>query len=236
MTNFAFQPPPHPAIPIVSAMGGQAKQFPIHRIFCVGRNYAAHAAEMGGEVDREAPWYFCKSPSSYCPSGATIPYAPGTENLHHEVELFAAIGAHAFRTSVEAATSTIFGYGVGLDLTRRDRQQDGKDNRRPWDLGKDFENSAVLAPITPASEAAPVGEQTISLRLNGDIRQSAQLSDMVWSLPEIIAHLSQFYHLQPGDVIMTGTPAGVGPMQVGDQLRGEIEGLVPVDLTIGPPA
>lgn len=213
---------------------GEIAQYPIRRIFCVGRNYAAHAAEMGGEVDREAPWYFTKSALAMTPSGSTIPYAPGTADLHYEMELVVALDAPIFQGSVAEAEDTVFGYACGLDMTRRDLQQVGKDNRRPWDLGKDIEHGAILAPLTRKADIGPIGPQRIALRQNGDVKQDATLADMVWTVPEVIAHLSRFYHLGPGDIIMTGTPAGVGPVQPGDVLDGTIDGLSPLTVSINP--
>lgn len=215
------------------AVTGEEGRFPVNRIFCVGRNYAAHAAEMGGEVDREAPWYFTKSPASFCASGATVPYPPGTSNFHYEMELVVAIGAPAFRIAVDKAMAAVFGYGCGLDMTRRDRQQDGKDNRRPWDLGKDVENSAVFADLTRAETVGDLGARRIHLEVNAEIKQDAHLSDMVWSVPEIVSHLSGYYHLRAGDLIMTGTPAGVGPVVAGDVVTGGIDGLAPIRLEMG---
>lgn len=229
MTNFAFDPRPTPFVPIQ----GTDETFPIARIFCVGRNYVDHAKEMGGEVDREAPWYFTKSCHAYCPSGATVPYPPGTANYHHEMEFAVALGGPAFRIAKEDALSAVFGYAASLDMTRRDRQQDGKDHRRPWSLGKDVENAAVLGAITRASDFGAVADQRIQLAVNGQTRQDGKLSDMVWRVEEIIAHLSNYYHLNAGDLILTGTPAGVGPVVTGDQLSGSIEGLAPVTHTLG---
>ena len=223
-----FDLPPHPTVPVVGETGG----FPVRRIFCVGRNYAAHAAEMGHEVDREAPFYFTKTPSAICLTGATIPYPPGTNDYHHEMELVVAIGAPAFRIAPENAMDIVFGYACGLDMTRRDRQQDGKDKRRPWDLGTDFEHSAVIAPITRA-DAFKVDGQNITMTVNGDPRQTATLDELIWSIPEILNHLSHYYHLMPGDLIYTGTPAGVGAVVAGDHIHGEIDGLTPIDLTLG---
>lgn len=224
MTDFAFPPRAVPALPIV----GRAEMFPVARIFCVGRNYAAHAAEMGGEVDREAPWYFTKSAYALCQTDQTVPYPPGTTNYHHEMELVVALGADAFEVDQNRAMDAVYGYACGLDMTRRDRQQDGKDARRPWSLGKDVENGAVIGHITPKAAFGKIGPQRISLAVNGETRQDALLSDMVWSVAEIIAHLSQFYHLSTGDLIMTGTPAGVGPVVAGDQITGTIDGLMGV--------
>lgn len=230
MTGLLFPSATWPTLPVT----GLAERFPVRRIFCVGRNYAAHAAEMGAEVDREAPFYFTKSALAVVPSGATVPMAPGTDDLHHEMELVVALGGSGFRLAADEAMSLVYGYAAGLDMTRRDLQAVAKLKQRPWDLGKDFENSAVLAAITPAAQFGQLASQRISLSVNGAIRQDAGLSDMVWSVPEIIADLSRYYHLAPGDLIMTGTPAGVGAVQVGDRITGEIDGLEPVALNIGP--
>jgi fumarylpyruvate hydrolase len=224
-----FDLPPIPSIPVV----GETARYPIRRIFCVGRNYAAHAAEMGIEVDREKPFYFTKSAASAILTGATAPYPPGTDNYHYEMELAVAIGAPAFKVSVADAMSKVYGFGCALDMTRRDLQLSERAHQRPWDLGKDVENSAVFAPITKADAFGPLAGQRIHLELNGEVRQDATLTELIWSVPEIISHLSGFYHLQPGDLIMTGTPAGVGAVKPGDVLTGGIDGLEPIALTIG---
>lgn len=218
----------------VSIMGSDSV-FPIHRIFCVGRNYVAHAAEMGSQVDREAPWYFSKSAHTAVESGGTIPYAPGTSKLHYELELVVAVGKELFKGDVDSAAEVPFGYCCGLDMTRRDLQEVAKANRRPWDIAKDIENGAVLSPLMPAAEVGRIGPQRITLRQNGEIKQDATLFDMVWSVPEVISHLSHYYHLVPGDLIMTGTPAGVGSVAPGDVLEGTITGLVPLTVQIGAP-
>ncbi|WP_306151787.1 fumarylacetoacetate hydrolase family protein [Roseovarius sp. MMSF_3281] len=228
--NLLFDAPMPPVIPIK----GEARAFPVRRIFCVGRNYAAHAAEMGNEVDREAPFYFTKSAHALCLSGAQIAYPLGTQDCHYEMELVVAMGGDAFHISKERALDAIFGYACGIDLTRRDLQAAAKDKRRPWDLGKDFENAAIIAPITKAGAFGTPGPQPITLSHNGERVQEALLSDMVWSVPELIAHLSQFYHLRPGDLIYTGTPAGVGPIMPGSELLGEIEDLEAVHITVAP--
>ncbi|ABQ71697.1 fumarylacetoacetate (FAA) hydrolase (plasmid) [Rhizorhabdus wittichii RW1] len=201
--------------------------------FCVGRNYEAHATEMGFKVDREAPFYFNKAASTFVASGSTIPYPPGTSNYHYEMELVVAIGKQAFQISEAEAGSIIYGFACGLDMTRRDLQLVAREKGRPWDLGKDFEQSAVVAPITKAAQFA-IENQRISLSVNGEIKQDQVLADLVWSVPELIADLSRFYHLAPGDLIFTGTPAGVGPVVAGDTLEGTIDGLTPVQLVIGP--
>jgi fumarylpyruvate hydrolase len=224
-----FKLPDWPAVPVV----GSSDAFPVRRIFCVGRNYEAHAREMGFSADRDAPFYFTKTPSAVCPSGAAIPYPQGTANCHYEVELVVAIGAPAFRMPQVDALSVVLGYACGFDMTRRDLQYAARDQGRPWDLGKDFEHAAVMGAITRADGFA-LGEQRIRLTQNGELRQDAVLSDLIWSVPELIAHLSGFYHLAPGDLIYTGTPAGVGPIAPGDRLVGMIEGLEPVELTIAP--
>lgn len=211
---------------------GEDARYPVRRIFCVGRNYAAHAAEMGAEVDREAPWYFTKSVAHAAHSGATQPYPPGTANFHYEMELAIAIGKPVFRASRQDAAAAIYAYGCALDMTRRDRQQDGKDKRRPWDLGKDVEGSAVLARMTKAGEFGKVGNQRIHLEVNGEVRQDATLEELVWSCEEVVEHLSRYYHLAPGDIIMTGTPAGVGPVVAGDRITGGVDGLDPIELAL----
>lgn len=226
---------PTPA-PFVIPVRGNDAGFPVNRIFCVGRNYAAHAAEMGNEVDREAPFYFTKSPQALCLTGQTIPYPPGTKDCHYEMEFVVAIGAPAFRVDSNTAMQAVFGYACGIDLTRRDLQGAAKEKRRPWDLGKDFENAALIAPITPAGDFGTITNQTIRLTHDGATAQEATLQDMVWPVPDLITHLSRFYHLRPGDLIYTGTPAGVGPVHPGSELRGGIDGLDPITVTIGDPA
>ena len=225
MTTYLFPNRPQPALPVT----GETALYPVSRIFCVGRNYAAHAAEMGGEVDREAPFYFIKSAHHLVQSGAVLPYPPGTNDLHHEVELVVALGTSAFRVAQSAALDCVLGYAVGLDMTRRDLQGAAKDKKRPWDTGKDFEGSAVIGPISRT--LMPVA---ISLTVNGTQRQSAPMTDMVWDVASLISHLSTLYHLEPGDLIMTGTPAGVAAVGPGDRLQGSAPGLSPVLLTIGP--
>jgi len=213
---------------------GESAVYPVHRVFCVGRNYADHAAEMGVEVDREAPFYFTKSALVTQATDTTIAYPPGTENFHYEMELVIAIGKPVFRASKEEATAAIYGYACGLDMTRRDLQLAARAKQRPWDLGKDVEQSAVFAPITKAAEFGAIADQHIHLEVNGETKQNARLSDLVWKVEEIVSHLSGYYHLVPGDLIMTGTPAGVGPVVAGYVVTGGIDGLEPIKLTIGP--
>ena len=231
MTDYLFPAPKVQSIPMI----GEAAEYPVHRIFCVGRNYAAHAAEMGAEVDREAPFYFTKNPHAVLASGAVLPYPPGTADFHYEMELVLVLGQKVFRAAPDEAAQAIYAYGCGLDMTRRDLQGKAKDKRRPWDLGKDVEGSAVLAPLTRAGQVGAIGPQRIHLDVNGAPRQDAVLADMIHGVAEIVADLSHYYHLGPGDVIMTGTPAGVGAVSEGDVLTGGIEGLAPISLTIGAP-
>jgi fumarylpyruvate hydrolase len=206
--------------------------FPVNRIFCVGRNYEAHAKEMGMAVDREAPFYFMKSASSVVSSGATVPYAPGTSNLHHEIELVVAIGKPVFCATEEDAPAAIYGYACGLDMTRRDIQFKARDKGRPWDLSKNFENSAVISEIVRVSESGLIQSGDISLSVNKEPRQSGNVSDLIWSVPELIADLSKYYHLQPGDLLYTGTPAGVGPVERGDVITGSIDQVGEIEFTI----
>ncbi len=227
--SYVFDPPAPSAVPVL----GDARRFPVRRVFCVGRNYAAHAAEMGHEIDREAPFYFTKSAHHICLSGAEIAYPMGTRECHHEIELVVALGGGGAQIGREAALAAVFGYAVGIDLTRRDLQAQAKEKRRPWDVGKDFENAAVIAPITPAAAFGEPDRQRIWLQRDGATVQEARLSEMVWSVPELIMHLSYLYTLEAGDLIYTGTPAGVGPVHPGSRLEGGVEGLAPVRLAIG---
>ncbi len=230
MSQLLFPTPPVVAAPV----RGRSERIPIRRIFCVGRNYEAHAKEMGVAVDREAPFYFTKSTEHYVPSGSTVPYPPGTSNYHYELELVVVLGAAAFRVSADQAKNAVFGYACGLDMTRRDLQFAAREQRRPWDLGKDVEQSAVLSEIVSASDIGHPSAGRIELRVNGEVKQSADISQLIHKVPEVIAHLSTFYHLNPGDLIYTGTPEGVGPVNSGDRLEGVIDGVGTITLTIGP--
>ena len=229
--NFVFTPPATPALPVI----GTAARFPVHRIFCVGRNYHAHALEMGNPVDKATmkPFYFTKSPSALVDSGATVPYPCGTANYHYEMELVVAIGAHGFRLAEADAPRVIFGYAAGLDMTRRDLQLVAREQGRPWDLGKDFEKSAVCTPILPVGDLGVLTGGAITLQVNGETKQSADLAQLIWNIPELLADLSKFYHLEPGDIIYTGTPEGVGPVKPGDRISGHIDGVGDVTLNVG---
>ncbi|HLJ70566.1 MAG TPA: fumarylacetoacetate hydrolase family protein [Roseiarcus sp.] len=229
MSKYLFEPPPPPAVPIA----GRDQLYPVARIFCVGRNYEEHAREMGHVVDREKPFYFSKSATTLRQDGATLPYPPGTTNYHFECELVVAIGAAAFKIAAHQAEAAIFGYACGLDMTRRDLQLSERAKQRPWTLGKDVEASAPVSAIAPASAIGHPKRAHIELRQNGEIRQASDIAELVWSVPELIAHLSGFYHLAPGDLVFTGTPAGVGPVQPGDRLEASIEGVATLAVTIG---
>ncbi|MBV7410632.1 fumarylacetoacetate hydrolase family protein [Maritimibacter sp. DP1N21-5] len=230
MTRYLFPPASLVSVPMI----GSDLRYPVTRIFCVGRNYAAHAAEMGVEVDREAPFYFTKTPAHLVGSGAVLPFPPGTGKLHHEMELAFVIGSPVFRAGQAEARAAIHAYACALDMTRRDLQDMAKEKRRPWDTGKDFEGSLVIAPLTPAAAFAPEA-QRIHLAVNGATRQDASLGDMIHDCADIVAHLSTLYHLAPGDLILTGTPEGVGPVVQGDRIEGGIDGLAGVTLTYGVP-
>ena len=230
-SQLLFPAPPVSAVPV----RGRTERILIRRIFCVGRNYEAHAREMGVAVDREAPFYFTKAAEHYVASGSTVPYPPGTNNYHYEVELVAVIGAPAFRIPADRALECVFGYACGLDMTRRDLQSAAKDQRRPWDVAKDVEQSAALGEIAPATDIGHPREGRIELRLNGETRQQSDISQLIHNVPAVVAHLSTFYHLQAGDVIYTGTPEGVGPVKPGDKIDGSIAGVGTISLTIGAP-
>ncbi len=215
------------------------RDFPISRVFCVGRNYAAHAREMGKDPDREPPFYFTKWPETVRnadPADAlTIPYPPETANYHHEAELVVAVGTPGFRIPQADALAHICGYAVGLDMTRRDRQLEARDKGRPWDVGKNVADSCPTGRLQMVEGGGHVETARISLSVNGEVRQDADIADLIWSVPEIIADLSKYYALRPGDLIYTGTPAGVGPVVSGDEITCTIDGLPPLTVRIGPP-
>ena len=230
-TQYLFPPSPVYSLPV---RGAEAR-YPVKRIFCVGRNYHAHAVEMGRPVDKATaqPFYFTKAASTLVQNGATVPYPTGTSNYHYEMELVVAIGAPGFRVTESDAPSLIYGYAAGLDMTRRDLQLVAREQGRPWDLGKDFEQSAVCTEIVPIGNLGVLSAGAINLQVNGETRQSADLSQLIWSIPELIADLSKFYHLEPGDLIFTGTPEGVGAVKSGDRITGHVERVGDIALTIG---
>ena len=228
--NYVFTPPPTPSV----AVFGSEDRFPVRRIFCVGRNYAAHAREMGRDPDREPPFFFTKPADAVVDSGETVSYPPETENFQYEAELVVAIGK-AGRDIAEAdALSYVWGYAAGNDLTRRDLQLAARELGRPWDWGKAFDRSAVIGPLHSAQKTGHLERGAIRLTVNGETKQAADLVDLIWSVPEIISILSRSMVLQPGDLIMTGTPAGVGPLAAGDVCTVAIERLGEISTTIGP--
>jgi fumarylpyruvate hydrolase len=220
--GYAFAAPPQAVIPIDSS----SDLFPVHRIYCVGRNYAEHAKEMGFS-GREEPFFFCKPPDAVLPvsfgSTGTLPYPPATSNLHHEIELVVAIGKGGSDISVENATKHIYGYAVGLDMTRRDLQGVAKEKGRPWETGKAFDHSAPISPVKSISTTGEIFAAQIWLNVNHERRQASDTSKMIWSVNETIAHLSKFFELRPGDLIFTGTPEGVAAVKRGDELEGGVE-------------
>lgn len=223
MAYLEFPIPTVPLLPIVDSDG----LFPVRRIFCVGRNYAEHAREMGNDPDREPPFFFTKPADAVVMSGRTIPYPPMTENLHFEAELVIAIGLGGSNIPAKDADKHIWGYAAGNDLTRRDLQADAKATRRPWDMAKGFDNSAVIGTLHPKSQTGPMNKASIRLNVDGQIHQDADLSDMIWPNNDIVAYLSRYVELCEGDLIMTGTPAGVGPLLRGQTCTVEIQGLSP---------
>ncbi|MDV4166945.1 fumarylacetoacetate hydrolase family protein [Rhodovulum sp. FJ3] len=218
------------------AVADSDDRIPVRRIFCIGRNYAAHAREMGRDPDREPPFFFLKPADAVVEDGATIPYPPQTENFHYEAELVAVIGKGGVNIAEADALDHVWGYGVGNDLTRRDLQLIAREQGRPWDLGKGFDRSAPIAPIHPVSKVGHPSKGSIKLTVNGEVKQDADLSELIWSIPEMISILSHSMELKAGDVIMTGTPAGVGPLVPGDVCVVTIEGVGELTTTIGPRA
>ena len=224
-----FALPERPA----AAIEGSDATFPVGRIFCIGRNYAAHAREMGQDPVREAPFFFSKFAGALMPSGATLPYPPETANYHFEAELVIAIGGAGAKVDAAAALDLVYGYAAGLDMTRRDLQFAARDKGRPWDTGKNFACSAPMAAIRPVSDGGHIASASIRCTVNGEVRQDADIADLIWNCAETIAYVSRFHRLLPGDLIFTGTPAGVGAVVPGDVIDVTIEGLAPLRVTIG---
>ena len=227
--SYVIEPPTIPALPVA---GGQ-DLFPVRRIYCVGRNYAAHAREMGFDPDREPPFFFMKPAGAIVQNGATVAYPPMTENYHYEMELVVAIGKGGADIPVEQGFDHVFGYAAGLDMTRRDVQIKAREMGRPWDMGKGFDQSAPCAPIHRATETGHYEKGAIWLKVNGETRQNADVDQLIWNVPETIAYLSRYVRLEPGDLIFTGTPEGVGPTVRGDRLHGHVEGLTDIVVSIG---
>jgi fumarylpyruvate hydrolase len=214
-----------PAPDVVSApIEGSEERFPVRRVYCIGRNYAAHAIEMGHDPDREAPFFFQKNPDNLDFSGE-FPYPEKTSDVHHEIELVVALSKGGRNIPVEKALDCVWGYAVGLDMTRRDLQGEAKKMGRPWEVGKAFERSAPMGPIVPASRAGHPDAGRITLKVNGELRQEGDLNQLIWKIPEMISYLSDYFELKPGDVIMTGTPSGVGAVSRGDVMEGHVEGV-----------
>lgn len=210
-----------PSLPIIDS----DQRFPIRRVFCIGRNYAEHAREMGASVDKAAPMFFCKPADAVVSDGADVPYPSATSDLHHEVEMVVALGASGRDIEVEQAAALVWGYGVGLDLTRRDLQAQAKAKGHPWDVAKAFDHSAPISALRPAATAAISADTELRLRVNGELRQQTRLGEMVHGVPQIIAALSRLFTLKPGDLIFTGTPAGVAALQRGDRIHAELVGV-----------
>lgn len=223
-------------LPPVLAATSDGQRFPVRRVFCVGRNYAAHAREMGRDPDREPPFFFTKWAETVVPSGSTIAYPPGTANFHYEGELVVAIGKSGFAIDPREAPNHVWGYATGLDMTRRDLQLEARDKGRPWDIGKNVEQSAPLGLIHPAVKTGHMASGPICLTVNGQVRQKADLSELIWPVGDVVSYISRFYRLMPGDLIYTGTPAGVGPVVTGDEIVVSIAGLSDTVIKIGAPA
>jgi fumarylpyruvate hydrolase len=219
--SYVFAPPPVVALPV----RGSDALFPVRRIYCVGRNYAEHAIEMGGDPNRESPFFFQKNADNIIVGGGDFPYPSATKNVHHEIELVVALGKGGENISVDAALNHVFGYAVGLDMTRRDLQDVAKETRRPWEVSKAFESSAPMSELIPASAIGHPKGGAIWLDVNGKRTQTGDLNQLIWKVPEAISYLSGLFLLAAGDLIMTGTPAGVGPVKRGDALHGHIDGI-----------
>ncbi|MCS0588848.1 fumarylacetoacetate hydrolase family protein [Massilia norwichensis] len=229
MTGFAITPPDTPAL----AIAGSDQTFPLRRVFCVGRNYAAHAREMGADPDREPPFFFTKPADAVVPASGTLPYPPATKDLHHEVELVVALKEGGADIAPEQALDKVWGYAVGLDLTRRDLQAVAKKDGRPWDMAKGFDASAPCSPLQSVSMTGHPQGCRIWLEVNGQLKQEGKLNEMIWPVADVIAYLSRFVTLAPGDLIFTGTPAGVDALQPGDHVRGGVDGVTTFELTVG---
>ena len=228
--QYVFPPSPQASV----AVQGSDARFPVRRIFCVGRNYAAHAREMGQDPDREQPFFFSKPADAVVEAGQTIPYPPQTSNLHYEAELVVAMGGGGANITVQDALAHVWGYAIGNDLTRRDLQKQAKDKGRPWDFGKGFDRSAVIGPVHSVQDVRHLEAGEIKLEVNGVLKQQGDLNELIWSVPEVISILSESIALAPGDLIMTGTPAGVGPLVAGDLCTVSIAGLGSVETRIAP--
>ena len=220
-TQYVIEPVALPTLPVA----GDARRFAVNRIYCVGRNYADHAREMGHDPDREPPFFFMKPASAIVTDGANMQYPSLSNDVHHEIEMVVAIGKGGASIAADKALDHVYGYGVGLDMTRRDLQGEAKKMGRPWDTGKAFDQSAPCSALVPVAECGHPSHGSIRLMVNGEVRQEGDLNQLIWNVPDTIAYLSTLFTLQPGDLIFSGTPAGVGPIKKGDVLEGEIAGL-----------
>lgn len=228
MSSYVITAPAQPSL----AVADSQERFPIRRVFCVGRNYGAHAREMGSDPNREPPFFFTKPADAVVPASGAVPYPPATRDLHHEVELVVALGAGGSNIDPSDAMSLVWGYGVGLDLTRRDLQALAKDAGRPWDMAKGFDASAPCSPLIPATKLGHPQDARIWLEVNGALRQEGNLNEMIWPIADVIGHLSRLVTLAPGDLIYTGTPAGVAALKPGDRVRGGVDGVAEFALSI----
>ena len=228
-SRYIFAPHPLPTLPIRSS----DKVFPVHRIYCVGRNYAEHAIEMGHDPNREAPFFFQKNPDTLVASGGTFPYPDASKDVHHELEMVVALKSGGKDIAQDKALGHVFGYAVGLDMTRRDLQGEAKKLGRPWEVGKAFESSAPCSEIVPASAIGHPAQGAVWLKVNGEPRQKGDLNQLIWKVPEMIAYLSGLFELRAGDLIFSGTPAGVGPVKRGDVLHGGVDGVGELTVTVG---
>jgi fumarylpyruvate hydrolase len=222
-----------PGEPASATVEGRPERFPVHRIYCVGRNYAAHAREMGKDPDREPPFFFTKPADAVVASDEVVPYPPRTQNFHHEVELVVALGSGGRDMTPVAALECVFGYAIGIDWTRRDLQFEARDKGRPWDTGKAFDRSASIGAIRPVAAGGHIQRGAIRLAVNGEVRQQGDVADLIWSVPDLLAELSTLFELRRGDLIYTGTPAGVGAVRPGDRIQATIDGLPALVATIG---
>jgi fumarylpyruvate hydrolase len=229
MTSFSITPPPVPSL----AVAGSSERFPLRRVYCVARNYAAHAREMGANPDREPPFFFSKPADAVVPAAGSLPYPPATKDLHHEVELVVALGKGGANVKPEDALSLVWGYGVGVDLTCRDLQAVAKEMSRPWDLAKGFDASGPCSELHPVSEVGHPTGARIWLEVNGAVKQDGNLNEMIWPVADVIAHLSRYVTLQPGDLIFSGTPSGVGAIKPGDRVRGGVDGVAGFQFEVG---
>ena len=226
--SYAFPPPPQVSVPIAS----RDNSFPVHRVYCIGRNYGDHVKEMGGDPKQEPPLFFSKPPSAIVINNVDVSYPPATKELHHEVELVVALCSGGHDIAVDAALGNVFGYAVGVDFTRRDLQAEAKRDGKPWDLAKGFDQSAPISAIQPLVGVSPPADSAITLSVDGQLKQNGKLSQMIWSVPEIISELSRYFELRAGDLIFTGTPAGVSAVERGQHIAAAIAGVGAVEFTL----